>query len=214
LHDPTEPYRMNHPPFSSAGPALQALRAATASRHAAIEGVLQLSPSADLQRFAAALQVFEAFLREWEPLAARALPAAMRPWFAAHRRGHLATQDVQRLGLAPVDLGALAVLPLPSPAAALGSVYVIEGSALGGTLIAKAMSERFSIGTANGAAFFGARGSATARIWREFCAQLEVELAGDAVALEQACDAACATFDRLAHALRKQLPDQAAGSVK
>jgi len=196
------------------GPALQALRAATDSRHAAIEALLQLDSSTDRSRFAAALQVFEAFLRDWEPLAAQALPQRMRTWFEAHRRGHLATADVRRLGLAPLELGGLATPTTASPAAALGSAYVIEGSALGGMVIARAMQDRFGIGRANGATFFSARGGATVRIWREFCAQLESELADDADAIGQACDGACLTFDLLAQAFREHLPAHAVGSVK
>lgn len=201
-------------PDPRAGPVLQALRAATQSRHAAIESVLQLQASRDLRRFGAALQVFEAFLRGWEPLAAQAMPLGVRPWFEAHRRGHLATRDLRVLGLPALEAHGLPQLPLASAAEALGSAYVIEGSALGGTLIARFMAERFGIDAGGGASFFAARGAGTARTWREFCAHLEAELAADGGAIGRACEAACLTFDALALALRRHLPLQAAGKVK
>ena len=188
--------------------ALPALRSATASRHAAIEGLLQLESSTDPERFGAALQVFEAFLRVWEPMAADALPPAMRPWFEAHRRGHLATKDVRAFGLAQLDLGSLPELPMGSPALALGSTYVIEGSALGGMVIAKLMTDRFRTGADNGASFFAARRDGAASTWREFCAYLELGLADDPAAIAQACDSACLTFDRLAQAFDGHLPGQ------
>lgn len=193
---------------------MQALRSATASHHAAIEDLLQLDGSAELRRFGAALQVFEAFLRVWEPLAAKALPLAMRPWFEAHRRGQLAAGDLRALRLPAIDLESLPRLPMTSPAMAIGSAYVIEGSALGGLVIAKSMADRFGIAAGNGASYFSARGRSTAAVWREFCAHLEQELANDPAATAQACDAACLTFERLAQAFGGHLPAQAAGSVK
>lgn len=192
-----------------AAAALQALRQATSTRHAAIERQLQLDGDhAPWSRYAATLQVFEAMLREWEPRAAQALPPALRDWFEAHRRGPLATRDLQQLGLPPLELQQLHLPPVDSPAAALGSTYVIEGSALGGLVIARRLAQRFGITAANGGAFFAARQGAGS--WRQFCSLLEPQLA-DPAARAEACAAACLCFDRLAEAFARQLATPAAG---
>lgn len=53
----------------------------------------------------------------------------------AHRRSHLLSADLRRLG-APTVTGALAPVPFASFGQALGCLYVMEGSALGGSIVA------------------------------------------------------------------------------
>ncbi len=90
------------------------------------------------------------------------------------------TEERRKLFSIQADLKALsnqAVIPsypafipftLPvSPAFALGVVYVVEGSTLGGRVILKHLQQRWS-GWSDGAAFFTGYGEHTGRLWKSF----------------------------------------------
>lgn len=147
------------------------LRRATAAHHTEIEDLLGLEGPFDLPRYGQVVRGFDAFLSLWEPRVAHALPPALRPWFVARCRGRLATRDREALHLPPahVDLA----LDLRGPSAALGSMYVLEGAALGGQVIARRVAAQFGLGPEHGAAFFNGWGSRTGAMWREFQQVLE-----------------------------------------
>lgn len=81
------------------------------------------------------------------------------------------------------DLGALAIdieaLPLchalpriDDEASALGVMYVLEGSTLGGQVLKRAMAERLGIDADNGGAFLDIYGAHTGARWRSFLDRL------------------------------------------
>jgi heme oxygenase len=182
---------------------LGSLRRATAARHRALEALPTLSLPLRLEGYVQALQGFELLLSVWEPRVQAALPPRLRGWLAPRSRYALLRQDLDRLGRAPLD-GMLAErcavharrIGLDGIAAAFGSMYVLEGSALGGQVIARAARDCVEIG-AQGAMYFAGAGSATASHWREFLSLLETEIATDAPSLGDASKAAQQTFDAL-----------------
>ncbi len=133
---------------------------------------------------------------------AQALPAWRRPWFLARCRGALLQQDLEALSLKPAAPPPELAVDLEPPGAAWGSLYVLEGSALGSQLIASRLREAHGIGPTNGGAYFGARGEATGALWREFRLQLEHELPTPSLQAA-ACRAAVQTFDALGAAFGK-----------
>lgn len=173
---------------------LAALRRATAPQHAQIEQLLRLDQPFDLARYTSALQGFEAFLRGWEPRLEAALPDALRPWFRDRRRGALARADLDALG-APAN-GEAALPAIDSVSDALGSLYVMEGSALGGQVIAKQARDQHGLSADHGAAYFSGWGARTAGMWREFQQVLAQQ---DADGADHAAAGACAqaTFGAL-----------------
>lgn len=67
----------------------------------------------------------------------------------------------------------LPVLPaLPTTAHAAGALYVLEGSTLGGQIIARHLHAQLGLTADAGAAFFSGYGPRTAIMWRSFCAAL------------------------------------------
>ena len=80
---------------------------------------------------------------------------------------------------------------------AVGTFYVLEGSTLGGMIIAKQLKVRLGIDETNGGAFFFGRGKETATMWREFGAAAErfVEVNGKG---DDVIDGAKKTFAELA----------------
>lgn len=189
-------------------PVLAALRQATRASHDAIESLLGLEHPFGLDHYAHVLQGFAAFLSPWELQLRAALPPPLRPWFDARRRAHLVLRDLQALDVpAPSVERVTRLLPLPTPAAAFGSLYVLEGSALGGQLIARGLAERHGIAAGNGGAYFIGAGPRTGALWREFRERLELNVTTPE-AREQACAAAVQTFDALAATLRLHLTDE------
>lgn len=172
------------------------LRRATSARHDQIESLLNLDRLADRARLIAVLQVFDAFLADWEPRIARALPAPVRPWFERHRRGAWAEQDLAVLGARRWPAAPSPEIVIDSCAEALGSLYVLEGSALGGRIIARSLHDRLGIDDASGARFFGGRGAQTGRIWREFGEHAGARVT-DPPSIARACEASDMTFAAL-----------------
>lgn len=114
------------------------------------------------------------------------------------RKVPLLERDLRVLGHDPDGVPDLAPVPtLTTEAAALGSLYVIEGSTLGGKMIAKELRAQLQLTEAMGAAFFVPYGSATGKVWSEFLLLLEeaaepmrlTEIGEGALAMFQAFEA-------------------------
>ena len=132
--------------------------------------------------------------------------ATLARLYAFYSRWEFATQSCQmlhevvpdlversRLGLLECDIRALGGLPRRSPLAgydvltvprALGALYVLEGSTLGGQVISRAVAP--SLGT-DSLAFFTGYGSLTAALWSSFVAALD-RYDGDADAVVAGAD--------------------------
>jgi heme oxygenase len=190
---------------------ISAMRRATATRHADVEALLGLDAPFDLPTYGRVLRGFDAFLRAWEPRLETALPETMRPWFARRRRGFLAWRDLQALDLPPMDDATLAMPQLNGLSAALGSLYVLEGSALGGQVISRQVARQHGLHAGHGAAYFNGWGERTGPMWREFQEVLE-EHEAQGADRDAACTAAAATFDALS-AVFRQIFDDATAAV-
>lgn len=186
-------------------PVISSLRRATRDRHTALEGILQLDSSLSHRSYLDALRGFELFLSMWEPRIHAALDAPLRDWFASRSRRCLLRRDLAQLHdgqddrehARPVCHQAVSQIDVVGPAAAFGSIYVLEGSALGGQVIARAARGTLGLGPENGAAYFNGHDRHTAARWAEFRVLLEVKVGPGPAACRQACNAACQTFDAL-----------------
>lgn len=112
------------------------------------------------------------------------------PFAAYFGRTSLIAADLDRLG------GASEHRTGPSPdfadaPAAMGGLYVVEGSILGGVLIAAEVRRRLGIGPDTGAGFFAGHGRDTAATWRSFTAALDASPCPDP---DRAVAAAFATY--------------------
>jgi heme oxygenase (biliverdin-IX-beta and delta-forming) len=151
------------------------LRARTADQHQALERAVDiLSLVGEPARLRVLLERFYGFHAVWEPAIASSPIAAF-----ATDRGRLAhlSADLLRLGAQTADLAAL---PRCRPAAALaatsaraiGSLYVMEGSTLGGQVISRTLREG-GASPPQGLAYFNPYGRETGARWRAFAAWAE-----------------------------------------
>ncbi|MCK9686247.1 biliverdin-producing heme oxygenase [Scleromatobacter humisilvae] len=183
--------------------ALAELRLTTRAEHERIEHVLRLDQPMPLERYGAILCGFDAFLRAWEPRVHAALPERLQPWFRARRRGGFASADVEWLravaGVGPVAMSSrlAATLPLGDPAEAMGSLYVIEGSALGGRVIAPQLKRTLGLDQGRGASYFHGFGGETGAMWANFRTQAALEIGDSSGNTARACRSAKRTFAAL-----------------
>jgi heme oxygenase len=157
---------------------IAALRRGTEAAHADLEQRVSLghilatrtSYTAFLGRmlgvFAPLEPVLELALRDWPALA-----------LVERRKTPLLLADLRALGLSAGEIAGLprvaALAHVEDEATALGTLYVLEGTTLGGKLIAREAEARLGIAPANGGSFHAAYGQAVGQRWRELVAVLE-----------------------------------------
>lgn len=178
---------------------LERLRAETRPAHEAIERDLAWeSRVATLADYRGLLARFWGFHAVLEPALAASLD---EPTFFDPRRrlAHLAA-DLQVLGLDDVAIRALPrpFLTLPRDrATSFGALYVLEGSTLGGQVIAKHIGRQLGLTAENGCRYYIAHGRDTGAMWKAFRLRLAEEaIRGDAEAIVAS---ATATFEAMRH---------------
>jgi heme oxygenase len=149
-------------------PAHAELRAATRALHDRVEAVVGLPERATtVAEYRAALERFWGF---HAPLEAA---LADRDWrgfdFEARRRACAAAADLATLGGGDLrDLPQWRAGRPSTEAEALGVLYVLEGSTLGGSVIRRGLDAQLGPQVAGATRFFDGRGRAGGRLWREF----------------------------------------------
>jgi heme oxygenase len=172
------------------------LRTVTGPAHARLEASLNLlDDDLDLDRYRATLLRFHGFWRVWQPRMAALFgePAFLAP----RRRLHLLRADLAALGLSAAAVAqspSCPPVPLADPREALGSLYVLEGSTLGGRLVQRHVQARLGALGGAGCSYFNGYGDRTGAMWREFQARLDREPAHHQPAITRG---ATATFDHL-----------------
>lgn len=184
--------------------ALAALRSATREHHDRVDRLMDLQRMQQPAHYARVLQVLDVFLAAWEPAVAAALPQRWQGWLRQRSRRPFLRADLHALGIAarpPIQVPALR-----SESAAWGSIYVMEGSALGGQFISRSLAQA-GVPPTHGGAYFHGWGEATGPMWREVRGLLVSELDSGA-AVSHACEAAQETFDTLSHLLALHLDER------
>jgi heme oxygenase len=190
---------------------LARLRRGTSETHARIETVPALArllaPDLGTADYVTVLRAMHAFLAGIEPAVARALAA--RPDAAALLDGSRPRALAEDLAW----YGAAAPPPIDAPAlsdteAALGALYVIEGSGLGARVIARHLADTLGVAPGAGASFYGGQSAEAARLrWRRLCAVLDTpaapgDLVAGALAAFEALEASLRQIDGTARAVR------------
>jgi len=175
-----------------------ALRAATTDAHRRLERDLDLlAPPLSQQRFTALLMRFWGFHAVWEPTLLK--QPGLRGLMADRVRLGLIETDLRALGLGHANIQALPLCAGAADLAAsteqgLGSLYVLEGSTMGGRLISRALAQAAWL-PAYGLRYFDPYGRGTGVMWRQFQAVLNAAASPEADRL--ALTAAVNTFDVL-----------------
>jgi heme oxygenase len=182
---------------------LKSLKAATSTRHAALERLLPLL-DADLSP-ATYRHYVQRLFGFYEPLEARLLVAP--GWdsvgfdYAPRHKTPRLRQDLQALGDTAHSIAALPrcerLPPLANPAQLWGCLYVIEGATLGGQIIIRHLHARLGLSASSGASFFDGYGPQTGARWKAFCAAVPAQGDDDSGGAPAMLASANLTFDTL-----------------
>jgi heme oxygenase len=150
---------------------LERLKIETRPAHDRIEKAMDLDRRiASREAYRDLLIRFYGFHKAWESNAASLAPD--RTFFQRRCKADLLAQDLKALGLDADQIIQLPqchpLMPLPAPEAVLGSMYVVEGSTLGGAIIAKEVERKLGFGPETGCAYFRSYGRDTAAMWKSF----------------------------------------------
>ncbi|WP_250513244.1 biliverdin-producing heme oxygenase [Caballeronia sp. INDeC2] len=155
---------------------LSRLKNETAACHARLEHALDLMRD-DLQRdeYIALLERFYGYVAPWEDAAAACMPASLADFFDARRKTALLAADLAAL-TGETQLGACLPqadsrddLPrMQNIGDVFGSMYVMEGSTLGGRFIAPHVAARLDLAPGLGNAYFDGYGPRTGSMWNAF----------------------------------------------
>ena len=154
---------------------LERLRIETRPAHDRIEAAVDFPRlAASPEAYRRLLCRFYGFHQVWEEEAAALAPDGAL--FQRRCKTHLLAKDLAALGMTLQEIIHLPrcrpLMPLPAPAAVLGSMYVIEGSTLGGAIIAREVERSLGLTAETGCAYFRSYGRDTARMWKSFGAAL------------------------------------------
>lgn len=198
---------MNNTPLAMPARAAQSCRAllrdathaahVRLNRHGLLAGLVK--PKYSHASYARVLVAYYHFYRALEPAIDGYLAHAGVDFdYGVRRKTGWLAHDLRALG---IDPDAPAWLPPHPPAGAaiastaqlVGTLYTIEGSTLGGQLIARQLALNLGLTPANGALFFHGYGEHTQARWTHFLNFMEAQCAGSAERAV-AAGSACATF--------------------
>ena len=154
---------------------LKRLKVETREAHDRIEAAIDLERRiASRDAYRDLLARFYGFHKAWESEAAAVAPD--RDFFRSRCKTQLLARDLKALGLKSDDIIRLPqcrpLMPLPALEALLGSMYVVEGSTLGGAIIAREVENRLGLTAETGCAYFRSYGRDVAAMWKSFGVKL------------------------------------------
>lgn len=164
------------------GSCAASIKAATQSLHASTESALipMLKKAASPEDYH---QILLLFYRIFAPLEKRLQPwltEASVPDLSRRRKANLLLQDLNAAGYTgPVPSLPPALPSITSQEEAWGALYVLEGSTMGGAVIAKMLRARIDLPT-EATRFFDAYGPERETLWRRFLQALDANLSSDA----------------------------------
>jgi heme oxygenase (biliverdin-IX-beta and delta-forming) len=174
------------------------LRIKTSEHHESIEQKLALTETFKSRKeYVALLEAFYGFYFSMEKKLETFAAEFRRHSFELAPRHKLSwiAEDLQKLGYLPSQLSKIPHCPtvpqLYEFESAVGCLYVLEGSTLGGQIIARHLNQSLSITPQNGGRFFSGYGPYTGKMWQEFVNFLNTQekfITDHETVVQAACD--------------------------
>ena len=154
----------------------QAIKQATQSAHEAVERLLlpKLTGISSLYDYGSILKMFYGFFHPLEEGIQRIITAGDLPDIKSRRTAYFLKEDLAAIGSASDTIPVCDSLPkITNKAEAFGAMYVMEGSSLGGRMIAKMLGKNEVVSIpSNALNFFSGYKEATGERWTLFLAAL------------------------------------------
>jgi heme oxygenase len=159
---------------------MQKLRQETHSDHQAIEGTSPLMlQNLSIAEYVQCLRGLYGVVAAWEERAPEVAPEWLQPTLVARQRKHLLQRDLASFGELQDDQGRSILPDMPDLPSLLGTMYVIEGSTLGGQYIARHVETVLPLSEGRGSSYFRGKGSQTGQMWKEFCEILKTRISDE-----------------------------------
>jgi heme oxygenase len=156
---------------------LQKLRQETEADHHNVEGaVLLMHQGLNAPEYVQCLQRIYGVVAAWEERAAEIAPKWLQPSLLARQRRPLLELDLAWFGVAEKEDGRPMLPEMNNLPSLLGTMYVMEGSTLGGQLIARHVEVALHLSEGQGSSYFRGHGSQTGPMWKEFCEMLKLRI--------------------------------------
>ncbi len=165
--------------------------------------VLKLKAIRNNGDYADLLKHFYAYFSHIEKTIKPYITESILPDYAQRRNSEYIKADILELGSDISGLPYTTVPKIENTVQALGALYVLEGSIMGGSIIVKMLEKG---GVNQGVSFFSGYGEATGMMWGNFIAVLNAHAKTEQEE-EQAINAANETFKHFAHVFEKEKAD-------
>jgi heme oxygenase (biliverdin-IX-beta and delta-forming) len=156
---------------------IKKLKQETAVDHRAVEGALPLMhnglTTADYVR---CLKQLYGIVAAWEEHAVEVAPSWLQPALLVRRRQALLEQDLAWFGVTERDERRPELPAMDDLPSLFGTMYVMEGSKLGGQFIARHVEKELHLSEGHGNSYFSGNGNQTGTMWKEFGEMLRVRV--------------------------------------
>ena len=112
----------------------------------------------------------------WEERAAEVAPLWIRPALIARQRKSLLELDLSWFGVTQKNHSRPMLPEMKDSSSFFGTMYVMEGSTLGGQVIARHVEAVLHLSEGRGYSYFRGHGSQTGSLWKEFCEMLRLRI--------------------------------------
>jgi heme oxygenase len=175
------------------------LREATRALHGEMDAAVGLL--ADRERYVWFLAKMFGFHAPLEPRLAEGLSgaaAALGLDLEARRKAHLFAMDLLHFDVHPSKLARCAALPrLDAPARALGALYVIEGSTLGGAFLLAQAGRALGIAPGTGASGIAPYGTGLRAMWVGYANAVDAFVTAEPALEPEVIAGAVETFEKM-----------------
>lgn len=171
-----------------------ALKETTKNPHQQLEKIVihKLKGIKATSDYIAILNFFYGFIRPLEEKIARVMDESLLPDYGQRRKSDTLLADLDYLQ-SDLERPVTSNLPeITNTYQAIGALYVLEGSTLGGEIISKMLSDKLRLDTRDGLSYFVAYGDNNRSMWQKFQQMLDDIL--DAKAQAEVLKAAEQTF--------------------
>jgi heme oxygenase (biliverdin-IX-beta and delta-forming) len=150
------------------------IKEATKSAHQQLEKqvVLRMKAIRSNEDYAEFLKCFYAYFSTLEKAIAPYITSEVLPDYAERRHASFLKSDIEALG-GSVDRLPIATVPvITNSLQAMGALYVMEGSIMGGSIIVQMLAK---FGITKGVSFFSGYGETTHAMWGKFITALNAQ---------------------------------------
>ena len=156
---------------------IQRLRQETEVDHQAVEGAIPLMQEGlNTAQYVQCLQRIYGVVAAWEDRAVEVAPRWLGPAVTARQRKPLLELDLAWFGVTKRDETRPALPEMNDLASLFGTMYVMEGSTLGGQFIARHVEAALHLSEGRGNSYFRGHGNQTGLMWKEFCEMLKLRI--------------------------------------